>query len=424
MKKFLISIYKEGILVLRDIEGVLILFIMPMILVIVVSLLEEKSFHSISDKKIPVVIIDCDQNKLGKTLIKGITESDMFEISTVKGCDSSVINEVRKKVAKGIYQIGIHIPKNSTQTIEDRALSLMQQLVQRENSGINDKLNTQSTVELYFDPLVKPSFRNLAKSELIRYSLLSEMSIYFESFSSSLNLTGEQAQLEFPKKPALKFNETDVSEFTSGIIPNSVQHNVPAWILFGMFLICIPIAGNIIKERGEGSLARLKTMPITYFQIMTGKVIVFSVICLIQAVILIALGVFIMPLINLPQLQIGGNLPALLVVSLASGLTATGYGILLGSISTTHMQASAFGAISTVIFAAIGGAWIPVIVMPPLMQEISSFSPINWGIHGYYEVFLRNASIGQVLPDIGKLIGFAAVTLILSVFFRKYTKTM
>ncbi len=424
MKKFLISIYKEGILVLRDIEGVLILFIMPMILVIVVSLLEEKSFHSISDKKIPVVIIDCDQNKLGKTLIKGITESDMFEISTVKGCDSSVINEVRKKVAKGIYQIGIHIPKNSTQTIEDRALSLMQQLVQRENNEINDKLNTQSTVELYFDPLVKPSFRNLAKSELIRYSLLSEMSIYFESFSSSLNLTGEQAQLEFPKKPALKFNETDVSEFTSGIIPNSVQHNVPAWILFGMFLICIPIAGNIIKERGEGSLARLKTMPITYFQIMTGKVIVFSVICLIQAVILIALGVFIMPLINLPQLQISGNLPALLVVSLASGLTATGYGILLGSISTTHMQASAFGAISTVIFAAIGGAWIPVIVMPPLMQEISSFSPINWGIHGYYEVFLRNASIGQVLPDIGKLIGFAAVTLILSVFFRKYTKTM
>lgn len=424
MKKFLISIYKEGILVIRDIEGVLILFIMPMILVIVVSLLEEKSFHSISDKKIPVVIIDCDQNKLGKTLIKGITESDMFEISTVKGCDSSVINEVRKKVAKGIYQIGIHIPKNSTQTIEDRALSLMQQLVQRENTGINEKLNTQSTVELYFDPLVKPSFRNLAKSELIRYSLLSEMSIYFESFSSSLNLSGEQAQLEFPKKPALKFNETDVSEFTSGIIPNSVQHNVPAWILFGMFLICIPIAGNIIKERGEGSLARLKTMPITYFQIMTGKVIVFSVICLIQAVILIALGVFIMPLLNLPQLQIGGNLPVLLVVSLASGLTATGYGILLGSISTTHMQASAFGAISTVIFAAIGGAWIPVIVMPPLMQEISSFSPINWGIHGYYEVFLRNAGIGQVLPDIGKLIGFSVVTLSLSVFFRKYTKTM
>ena len=250
------------------------------------------------------------------------------------------------------------------------------------------------------------------------------MRIYFETFSSSLSLSGKQTELKFSEKPALKFNESDVSEFTAGIIPNSVQHNVPAWILFGMFLICIPIAGNIIKERGEGSLARLKTMPISYFQIMTGKVVVFSVICLIQAIIMIALGVLIMPLLNLPQLQLGGNILALLVVSLASGLTATGYGILLGSISTTHMQASAFGAISTVIFAAIGGAWIPVIVMPPLMQEISSYSPINWGIHGYYEVFLRNASIGQVLPDIGKLIGFSVATLSLSVFFRKYTKTM
>lgn len=424
MKKFLISIYKEGILVIRDVEGVIILFIMPMVLVIVVALLQQKSFQSISEVKIPVALIDCDNNKLGNSLSEGIQKSKMFKTTIISGCDSATVNEIKEKVAKGIYQIGIYIPKNSTEVIEGRALSLMQQLVKTENNELNEALNSQSVIQLYFDPILKHSFRNLAKSEMIRYSLLSEMKIYFESVSSSLNFSEKKTELKFPEKPALKFNETQISEFTSGIIPNSVQHNVPAWILFGMFLICIPIAGNIIKERGTGSLARLKTMPVSYLQIMTGKVIVFSAICLIQAAFMIAIGIFVMPLIDLPQLQISGNISALFIVSLASGFTATGYGILLGSISTTHMQASAFGAISTVIFAAIGGAWIPVIVMPPVMQDISAFSPINWGIHGYSEVFLRNANISQILPDVGKLVIFSAVALAVSVLFRKYNKTM
>lgn len=423
-RKFFISVYKETILVFRDIEGVLILFIMPMILVTVVALLEDKSFHSISDNKMPVVIIDYDNDKLSNTLIKGINESEMFDVTVIENADSASLNVALNKVAKGTYQIGILIPENITQIIQERAQTIVGQYAQSENSDIN-KIDAQGEVKLYFDPLVKQSFRNLAKSELIRFSLMAEMRIYFESFSESLGLIDEEhAKLQFSEKPAIKFNENDITNFTAGIIPNSVQHNVPAWILFGMFLICIPIAGNIIKERGEGCLARLKTMPVSYFQIMTGKTIVYTGLSLVQATILISMGVYIMPLLGLPALQINNNFIELFAVSLASGLAATSFGILLGSISTTHMQASAFGAITTVIFAAVGGAWIPVIVMPPLMQDISAFSPMNWGIHGYYEVFLRDAKLLEILPDIAKLFLFSSVALSLSVIFRKYKKTM
>lgn len=424
MKKFFISVYKETILVFRDIEGVLILFIMPMILVVVVALLEDKSFHSISDNKMPVVIIDYDNDKLSNSLINGLKESEMFELTVIQNADTASLNSALSKVAKGTYQIGILIPEKITQIIQERAQTIVRQYSETEITD-NSKIDAQGELKLYFDPLVKQSFRNLAKSELIRFSLMAEMRIYFESFSESLGMIDENKnKLQFSEKPAIKFNEKDISNFTAGIIPNSVQHNVPAWILFGMFLICIPIAGNIIKERGEGCLARLKTMPVSYFQIISGKTIVYTGLSLVQASILITMGVYIMPLLGLPALRESNNIPELLAISLSAGLAATSFGILLGSISTTHMQASAFGSIATVIFAAVGGAWIPVIVMPPLMQDISSFSPMNWGIHGYYEVFLRNAKIGEILPDIAKLVLFSSVALALSVIFRKYKKTM
>lgn len=424
MKKFFISVCKETILVFRDIEGVLILFIMPMILVVVVALLEDKSFHSISDNKMPVVIIDYDNDKLSNSLINGLKESEMFELTVIQNADTASLNSALSKVAKGTYQIGILIPEKITQIIQERAQTIVGQYSETEISD-NSKIDAQGELKLYFDPLVKQSFRNLAKSELIRFSLMAEMRIYFESFSESLGIIDENKnKLQFSEKPAIKFNEKDISNFTAGIIPNSVQHNVPAWILFGMFLICIPIAGNIIKERGEGCLARLKTMPVSYFQIISGKTIVYTGLSLVQASILITMGVYIMPLLGLPALRVSNNIPELLAISLSAGLAATSFGILLGSISTTHMQASAFGSIATVIFAAVGGAWIPVIVMPPLMQDISSFSPMNWGIHGYYEVFLRNAKIGEILPDIAKLVLFSSVALALSVIFRKYKKTM
>ena len=170
-------------------------------------------------------------------------------------------------------------------------------------------------------------------------------------------------------------------------------------------------------------IQNLKTIPVTYLQIMTGKIVVFIGICLVQAILMVLVGVFVMPLLGLPELQIG-NWFTFLVISFSAGAAATAFGILIGSVSSTHIQASAFGAVSTVIFAAVGGAWVPVFVMPAIMQKISAFSPINWGIHAYYDVFLRSATVLEVLPDVGKLLLFASVFLFASLFFRNYQKTM
>lgn len=425
MKKLRASVYKEGLLLLRDIEGVLVMFIMPLILLIIIALLQHKSFQNITEEKIPVVVVDFDMDELSRALAEGMKDSHMFEITLVSGNDSSLFEQAKKDVAGGTYQIGIFIPSNTTSVVKGRAVSMVQQQINTAIKTDLSDLNAQGQIDLFFDPITKDSFRGLVKSTLMEFSSSVEKRIIFEAYSKFIDaLTNQTSDLNFPTTPAIRFNESLISEYTSGIVPNSVQHNVPAWILFGMFLICIPIAGNIIKERSEGSLARLKTIPVTYLQIMSGKLIVFVGICLIQALLMILVGIFIMPFLNLPKLQVGDNIVALFSISLASALAATGYGILIGSAASTQIQASAFGSVSTVIIAAIGGAWVPVIIMPSIMQKISAFSPMNWGIHGYYEVFLRNANTLEILPDIGKLMMFAAICVGASLIFRKYAKNV
>jgi len=126
-----------------------------------------------------------------------------------------------------------------------------------------------------------------------------------------------------------------------------------------------------------------------------------------------------MPVLGLPGLQIGGNYLALFFISFASALAASGFGIAIGSVASTHVQASTFGSVSTVILAAIGGVWVPVMVMPEIMRKISAFSPLNWGVNGYYNVFLRNASLMDVMPEILKLMAFFVFCIAMGVWFRK-----
>jgi ABC-2 type transport system permease protein len=424
MKKLIASVQKEFLLLMRDIEGVILMFFMPLCLVVVITLLQHRTFQNLEEIKIPIVIVDLDNDSLGIAFRTGIRNSRMFEVTEITDHDPNTLNEARRNVANGKYQIGILIPENTTSAIKNRAIGLVQKQLPLNITTLINQHDKQVVIMLFFDPITKMSFRDLARSKLNEFASQTETRIIFLTYSKAIDaLTNQSSEIVFPKEPIITFKEDLVSEYTGGITPNSVQHNVPAWTLFGMFLICIPLAGNIIKERNDGCMARLKTIPVSYLGIMSGKSFVFIVICLIQASLIILVGIFLMPLFGLPKLVINNNWGALFTITLASAFAASGYGVAIGTIASTHIQASTFGSVSTVILAAIGGVWIPVMIMPDIMRRISDFSPLNWGIRGYYDVFLRNAGITEILPGALKLFTFYIICTAISLLFRKYSAT-
>jgi ABC-2 type transport system permease protein len=197
-------------------------------------------------------------------------------------------------------------------------------------------------------------------------------------------------------------------------LPTSVQQNVSAWAVFGMFFIVLPLGGVIIRERQDGTFVRLRTLPVPYLTILLGKLMAYVTVCWGQFLFIVLVGKVVLPLLGAPVLTLGSDPVALIVVVTAIALAACGYGIMLGTLARTFEQASMFGPVSVVCAAAIGGIMVPVYVMPHLMQKISLFSPLAWGLNALVEIFVREGTLRSVLPELGYLTVFFAVTLLIA----------
>jgi ABC-2 type transport system permease protein len=61
--------------------------------------------------------------------------------------------------------------------------------------------------------------------------------------------------------------------------------------------------------------------------------------------------------------------------------------------------------------------------MPDFMQKISAFSPLNWGLAGFYELFLRNGGFTNVVLPALKLFIFFILTISIAIFYNKYKRS-
>jgi ABC-2 type transport system permease protein len=120
-----------------------------------------------------------------------------------------------------------------------------------------------------------------------------------------------------------------------------------------------------------------------------------------------------MPLIGGEGLSLDGiHWGALLLMLLAISLAAVCLALAVACLVRTHAQAATLGPILNILMAALGGVMVPPFIMPPVMQKIADFSPMNWGLEGLLDVLLRRADIATVLPAAGKLAFFALLMLL------------
>jgi ABC-2 type transport system permease protein len=120
--------------------------------------------------------------------------------------------------------------------------------------------------------------------------------------------------------------------------------------------------------------------------------------------------------------MLGENAWLLLPMCICSSLAAIGFGVFIGKITTDQQQAVVLSSLSVVIFAAIGGIWIPVFAMPEIMKIICQFSPLNWGLNGFYNILIRNGTLIDILPECLYSLGFATVCMVLALLYHKKKK--
>jgi ABC-2 type transport system permease protein len=283
---------------------------------------------------------------------------------------------------------------------------------------------------VHFDPLIHGAFRssvvNALKQMLLTMELEMKARILAEILPVQFNLVLQTLTGRLPDPGSAQLFQMDAGWGTRRLmdvvagqsrlkkLPTSVQHNVSAWAVFGMFFIVLPLGGVIIRERQDGTFVRLRTLPVPYLTILMGKLMAYVTVCWVQFLFIVLVGKVGLPLLGAPVLTLGSDPIALIVVVTFIALAACGYGIMLGTLARTFEQASMFGPVSVVCAAALGGIMVPVYAMPHLMQKISLFSPLAWGLNALVEIFVRDGMLRSVLPELGYLTAFFAVTLLIA----------
>ncbi len=416
------SAYKEFLLLIRDIGGIAILFIMPLVLIVTITLIQDSTFKTVSDAKIPILVVNKDQGTVSETILEGLKDSNAFEVIL-----ENTEEAAKNLVFKGKYQLAIVIPENLSSGLEQKVAQNVDGIISK--FGLEEETDSlaktpieSKEVKLYFDPATQVSFKNSVKNGIDKMVSKIETQSIYKAFQEQI--TDDPTEVIFETENFISFKEILPKTEDKDIIPNSVQHNVPAWTLFAIFFIIVPLSINIVKEKSQGTFVRLRTNPVSYATVLGGKTLIYLAVCLIQFVLMLLVGLYVFPAIGLPTLDISGRLPLLFVVAIFAGLAAIGLGLLLGTIAKTQEQSAPFGATFVVILAALGGVWVPVFIMPKFMQTLSNISPMNWGLNAFYNVFLRHGSLLDILPEISLLFLFFIATTIIAIVYNEKKNTV
>lgn len=419
------SIKKETLILVRDKIGLSILFIMPMILIIVMTLIQESAFKTINEKGIPIVFVDNDKDTLGLTIYKGLKTSSLCYIQDSIDGVPATAESAKSAVSKGKFLIGIVIPKGATEAIRQNVSNMVNETLNIDSLVTEQKETKPDSVDIvfYIDPITKKSFITSMTSYMHEFISAVKTQIMFQTFSEQIADiipgSGTQPKNTYQKSQIINYKEVFASNLTGEIAPNAVQHNVPAWTIFAMFFIVIPLAGSIMKEKKDGSVFRLYTIPTSYLLLINGKIIVYVIVCLLQFILMLSVGLFILPQLGLPVLQLGNSILAIFIVAISASFAATGYGVMVGTIASSEQQGAIMGSLSILLLSALGGIWVPTYVMPEIMRNISSIIPLNWALDGFYKLFFRGGGVSDILIQSIKLILFFILTMSISSFVNR-----
>lgn len=416
MFKLSATISKDVRVLLRDRIGLIFMFGMPILLVLIVTSIQNSTFELVGKNKVSLLICNRDTGVASREFIRAVDTIGFFQLMPVPaGAAGSLLSRaaaadlIRLRIRHKDALLGLVIPADFSARIAARAKSVTGKV--QASFGLDSTVNVPDSqdslpVSLYYDPVLQESFRRSAEGALYSALQLVESKQILRTLYYALN---EKALPDSLERQLLN-NRTRIDELPAVSrkdnrdLPNATQHNIPSWTIFAMFFVVLSLGSGIVREKRNGSFIRLKTLPTSYAVAIFSKQLTYLVVTLSQAVVIFALGAWLFPVIGLPPLHFPGDWAALIVVTLLCGWCAVSYAICIGVFAQTEEQANGFGAVSIVILAAVGGLMVPSFAMPGSFHLAMSLSPLHWCLEAYYGLFLEGGSLKDVWANILSLI--------------------
>ena len=98
-----------------------------------------------------------------------------------------------------------------------------------------------------------------------------------------------------------------------------------------------------------------------------------------------------------------------MAVLLAFGLVGAAGAMLMGAVFSNDQQAGGVAVVLGIGLAALGGSMAPLEIFSPTMRQVAFLTPHAWANDAFGEMVRRDGTLVDVLPQIGVLLGYAAI---------------
>ncbi len=392
MTQILAIAIKELKLLIRDPGGLLMLFVLPAIFILVLSIALQGAFSSLSSsERLDVLVVNQDEDGIGEKIIEALDRTGYFRLLTEVDGKALTRESAKEKLSHGHYQIAVFIPAEATEALA---------------------FKKEAYIEILVDPVLSAEFATAVQKTVQSIVYVSMIGL---TRSGGMPISVKEASEEYVTTHGLIVEQRYTSAQGKEITPNSVQQNVPGWTVFALFWIAQILAINLITERLTGAYARILVAPMSLLQYLLGKILPFFLINLLQAALMFAIGIYVLPWLGAPRLEIQ-NPGGVMLLTVAISFVSISFGLFLAAISRSSFMVASISAAALIIMTVIGGIMVPKFVMPAFMQQMSLVVPHGWALDGYLNLLVRHYATEDILPIVGVLclyaLGFFLVALL------------
>jgi ABC-2 type transport system permease protein len=377
--------------------------ILPVLFTTVIGVGMDAAFGVDGDNRYPIAVADQDGGPLAAQVLDALAESEVVRFEEVSEVEARGMLDDEQVYAAVVLPAGFTRRLMDGEPIEATFLF--------SNVGAADRVREEVQAATgRVGAAVAAAQTAVTEAERVAgFAGASERRAYFEDALAAAQEkldpppVGVAVEVATELEPADPFaGFTGASQSSPGMV-----------VMFGMTTM-LGVGIVLVNERRLGTLRRLLISPASKVSILIGKFSGTLLLGLLQTAILILFG------------QIAFDVPwgrdplALIVVVLAFSLAIVGLGILFATLVRTEEQAGNVMVGASMAMAALGGAWWPISITPRFMQTLGHLFPSAWAMNAFQAIILRGATLADVLPEVGILLGYAALFFALGVWRLKF----
>ena len=228
-----------------------------------------------------------------------------------------------------------------------------------------------------------------------------------KSVSEAVLKTAQAAGQDLPMK-------VDTEDPIYGKGASFMDFFVPGIMAFVVFLLTTLLTLiSFVGERTSGNLERLQATPLRDSEMVAGYAIAFSIIGMLQTVVLLVIGV------TAFDIMIVGNIVLAFAVIALLAIVSLSLGILLSSLAKREAQAIQFFPLIILPTFLLAGIFWPVEAIPHWLRPLSYAIPPSYAVDAIRSVMLRGWGLADIWVDIVALLGFAAAFLAAAILSLK-----